>query len=221
MIAAGMPAHVQDGVMKCGSMLPMPLPHVALPSEVCPEPVLMIGHVPQPSVVPLEPRAAPRSQRALDAIARMAAQSIAVPCNEVHPQPQVHSVRATAGGHANAAIDRMLAEAKATEQVERRHAQAARDKCSATARLLQRAGRYEQAEQVMAAAPAVPPAVEPHEGEVVSLLPPTIASCSHERISACITTPITWNGSVVAASSLTPPTRGSTLCYESYTHILE
>ena len=30
-------------------------------------------------------------------------------------------------------------------------------------------------------------------------------------MSACITTPITWNGSVVAASSLMPPARGSTL----------
>jgi hypothetical protein len=58
----------------------------------------------------------------------------------------------------------------------------------------------------MAAAPAVPPAVEPSEGEVVSLLPPTIASCAHEHMSTCTTPPITWHGSVVAASSLMPPT---------------
>ena len=33
MIAAGMPAHVHDGLMQCGSMLPPPLPHVAPPIE--------------------------------------------------------------------------------------------------------------------------------------------------------------------------------------------
>jgi hypothetical protein len=105
----------------------------------------------------------------------------------------------------------MAAEAEATSHVERRYAQAARDRCAATARLLRRAGMDEQAEQVMAAAPTPQPAVAAHEGVVVSLRPPTIASCAHERSSACLTTPITWNGSVVAASSLMPPARGHTL----------
>ena len=188
----------------------MPLPHAALPADTCQVPVLTIEHVPQPIVVSLTPHADPGPRRAADAIARMTALSKSHSLIVMH-QPQVQYERTACGGHASAAIARMAAEAKATSQSARRHAQAARDKCSATARLLQRAGRYEQAEQVMAAAPAVPPAVEPSEGEVVSLLPPTIASCAHEHMSACITPPITWQGSVVAASSLMPPTRGSTL----------
>ena len=84
MVAAGVPAHVHDDIMQCGSMLPMPLPHAAPPAETCQVPVLMIEHVPHPIAVSLTPHAAPGSRRATDAIARMTAQSIA----SAHKSPQ-------------------------------------------------------------------------------------------------------------------------------------
>ena len=210
MVAAGVPAHGHDGVMECGSMLPMPLPHAALPAETCQVPVLTIEHVPQPVVVPLTPHADPGPRRAADAIARMTALAKSHSLVVIH-QPQVQCERTACGGHASAAIARMAAEAEAASQSERRHAQATRDKCSATARLLQRAGRYEQAEQVMAAAPALPPMAAQPEGGLVLLHPPAIASSALASSGPCRPPPLTWNGSVVACSSLVPPPPGSTL----------
>ena len=93
MVAAGMPAHVHDGSMQCGSMLPPSLPHVAPPSTAGPEPVLMIEHIPRVSVVPLTPSPAHSSQHARDAIARITAQVFAPPQTIMLQCPQAQSER--------------------------------------------------------------------------------------------------------------------------------
>ena len=143
MVAAGVQAHMHDDSMQCGSMLPLPLPHVAAPSDAWSEPVLRIEHVPNPSVVSLAPRPATGTQRALDAIARITSLVVATP--HVPSLTQVHDVCTTPVGHGGKAITRMIAEAAAIAHAERGLVQAERDKCAATSRLLRRAGRLEQA----------------------------------------------------------------------------
>jgi hypothetical protein len=151
MIAAGMPAHVHEGSIQCGSMLPPPLHHAASPLAPESEPVLMIEHVPHVSSVPLTPSPAHSSQHARDVIARITVQVIAPPPTIIHQRPQAQSERATTLGHAGDAIARMAAEATALAHVERGRVLSERDRCTATARLLHRAGKVDQADQVMAA----------------------------------------------------------------------
>ena len=74
MVAAGVPAHGHDGVMECGSMLPMPLPHATLPAETCQVPVLAIEHVPQPSECAFDSAV----MRAMASVARRAREPRAV-----------------------------------------------------------------------------------------------------------------------------------------------
>ena len=97
----------------------------------------------------------------------------------------------------------------------RNSAQAERDACYATARLLARAGWHKKAQAAIAAAPnpaltaaPLPPAIE----LIVSLRPiarrgtiPTQLAPNQEAAVGA------WRGSLVAASSLRPPPAGTTL----------
>ena len=94
-------------------------------------------------------------------------------------------------------------------------AQAERDRCSATARLLASAGWHERAAAAMAAAPnptRVAAPLLPASDGVISLRPTAIRSKAPSAISPGQEAAVgAWRGSLVAASSLRPPPAGATL----------
>ena len=97
----------------------------------------------------------------------------------------------------------------------RKSAQAERDSCYATARLLAKAGWHERAEAAIAAAPnpartaaPLPPATE----GIVSLRPIARRGAIPTQLAPSQETAVgAWRGSLVAASSLRPPPAGETL----------
>ena len=140
--------------------------------------------------------------------------SLALPHKWRPLQTQVQDGCATAAGPVAGVIARMTAEAAALAHAERTQIQEACDRCAATSRLMRSAGKVEQADLMLAAAPALPHTAAQHMrgvGGVVTLRPPTMASCAPTLSGPCPAAPLTWDGSVVAASALLPPIPGSWL----------
>ena len=98
------------------------------------------------------------------------------------------------------AIARMASERAALHARDRLTTQAERDRCTATARVLQRAGRTGQAAAIMQSAPPhLPP--PSHVDGTLSLTPQGVISCAPpELASPREPMAVTWQGSLVAAS---------------------
>ena len=212
-MGGGVPPHAQDGTLAYGMMLP---PHVVaqVEGDVPPQPDLMeILATPIPACLPSEPLACMPvhvPHQVLEAIARAKGQGqVSTPA--LMPTHHTTTLTTCAGGPVAEAIARMAAEKTAVHERDRLAAQAERDRCIATARVLQRAGRADQAAAVIQSAPPHQPPPS-HMGGALSLTPQGVISCApptlaspHEPLA------VTWQGSLVAASSLLPPPPGTSL----------
>ena len=132
-----------------------------------------------------------------------------IPTPTQTPAAQVRGGRIAEDMARHAAIGAELSEAARTL------AQAERDRCAATARLLVSAGWCKKAEAVMAAAPAITHTSAPiptAAGSVISLQPTAVRGTARSTVVPSQETAVTaWKGSLVAASSLRPPLAGATL----------
>ena len=119
------------------------------------------------------------------------------------------------GGLVAEAIARHFSIEAGRSEVALNSAQAERDGCYATARLLARAGWHEKAAAAMAAAPKptrVAAPMLPASDGVISLRPTAVRSKAPSTISPGQEAAVgAWKGSLVAASSLRPPLAGETL----------
>ena len=177
------------------------------------------AHVHTPTIIA---RASTKvSQRVTEAIARNTVQHNASqtglgPVNGVSPCLSVTACLSVAPTPLIQVSRGLVAEAIARHAtVVFEHSRVERDRCSATARLLMRAGWNEKAEAIMAAAPAchpqhrTVPLCQSTEG-VISLRSVAVLGVAFNALAPDQENVVgAWKGSLVAASSMRPPLAGS------------
>ena len=201
-VASGAAPHTPSGAISFGTV---PLPSLPQPQPCTDALDILATPAPPIASIPLTctPRVMPR--QVLDVIARAPPTQVATPV-AMHINNHMTTITPYAGGPVAEAIARMAFERARHEEETRLSGQAERDMCAATARVLQRAGRTEQAAAVMLAAPPHVPAPA-HTGQTLSLAPSNVISCAPPALaSPSEPLAVSWQGSLVAASSTSPTT---------------
>ena len=150
-----MPPHAHNGTLAYGTILS---PHVIaqVEGDVPPQldPLEMLA-TPIPACLPSEPLACMPMHiphQVLEAIARAKVHGqVSTPTSVPTQHTTTHTT--CAGGPVAEAIARMASERAALHERDRLTTQAEKDRCTATARVLQRAGRTGQAAAIMQSAP--------------------------------------------------------------------
>ena len=206
-MASGAAPHTPSGSISFGTV---PLPSLPQPQPCTDALDILATPAPPITSMPLTctPRVMPR--QVLDVIARAPPTQVATPV-AMHINNHMTTITPYVGGPVAEAIARMAFERARHEEEKRLSGQAERDMCAATARVLQRAGRTEQAAAVMLAAPPHVPAPA-HTGQTLSLAPSNVISCAPPALaSPSEPLAVSWQGSLVAASLRRPPPPGTTL----------
>ena len=218
-VAAGAAPHQHDGAMAYGTnistSLHAPTSDVtAMDDDLDSLAMPIATHVPGTSSLTVATPAVP--QHVLDVMARVRV----LQHEQCRPTPEctptvLPPATQVGGGPVAEAIARHFAVKAEGSEAARKSAQAERDSCYATARLLARAGWHERAEAAIAAAPtparAAPPLPPAIEG-IVSLRPIARRGTMPTQLAPSQETAVgAWRGSLVAASSLRPPPAGETL----------
>ena len=209
-VESGVPPHTPDGTLSFGTSLLQQTvqPHTEADDlEMIATPAAT--HTPHTTLLP-NPHTMPAQVMEVIALANSRKHAV-LPTHTpvIITNTPTHTLGA--GGPVAEAIARMAAEREAREESTRLSAQAERDACSATARVLQRAGRTCEAHALMLSAP--PHRETPtHIGAAISLSPREVISCAPPALaSPREPVAVSWQGSLVAASSLLPPPAGTTL----------
>ena len=206
-MASGAAPHAPSGAISFGTI---PLPTLPQPQPCTDALDLLATPAPPIASIPLTctPHVMPRQVQ--DVIARAPPTQVTTPV-AMHITNHMTTITPYAGGPVAEAIARIAFERAQHEEKMRLSGQAERDMCAATARVLQRAGRTEQAAAVMLAAPPHMPAPA-HIGQTLSLAPSNVISCAPPALaSPSEPLAVSWQGSLVAASSRRPPPPGTTL----------